>query len=61
MHVDHLKPEAGDPLQQPGEGCLIGEHGSKGGCSRADGDLAIVEFRAKCAARLAGEGDLVCL
>jgi len=42
--VYQFKPEAGDPLQEPGKGCLIGQLGAKGGRARADGDLAVVEF-----------------
>jgi hypothetical protein len=59
VHVDQFKPEAGDPLQEPGEGCLIGQLSAKGRRARADGDLAVVEFRAQCSARLAAERDLV--
>ena len=45
-HVDDLKPEAGDPLHQPGEGSLIWEIGAKGGCAWTYRDLAVVKFRA---------------
>jgi len=44
MHVDQFKPEAGDPQQEPGEGCLIWQLGAKGRRARANGDLAVVEF-----------------
>jgi hypothetical protein len=59
--VDHFKPEAGDALHEPGEGCRIWQLGAKGCRARAYGDLAVVEFRAQRGARLAGEGDLICL
>ena len=61
VHVDYLKPEAGDPQYEPGQGCLVGQFGAKGRCARAYGDLAIIEFRAQCGARLTGERDLICL
>jgi hypothetical protein len=59
VHVGQFKPEASDPLQEPGEGCLIGQFGAKGGRARAYGDLTVVEFRAYCGARLAPERYLV--
>lgn len=58
-HVDDFKPEAGDPLHQPGKGCLIWQLGAKGCGARAYGDLAVVEFRAQRGTRLAAERDLV--
>jgi hypothetical protein len=60
-HVDYLKPEAGDPQYEPGQGCLVGQFGAKGCCARAYDDLAIIEFRAQCGAGLTGERDLICL
>ena len=61
VHVDHPKPEAGDPQYEPGQGCLVGQLGAKGCYARAYGDLAIIEFRTQCGARLTGERDLICL
>jgi hypothetical protein len=61
MHVDHPKPEAGDPQYEPGQGCLVGQLGAKGCYARAYGDLTIIEFRTQCGARLTGERDLICL
>jgi hypothetical protein len=60
-HVDHFKPEADDPLHEPGKGCLIWQLGAKGCGARADGDLAVVEFRAQRGTCLAPESDLICL
>ena len=59
MHVDDLKPEIGDPLQEPDEGRLIWHLGAKGCRARADGDRAVFEFHAQQDARLAGESDLI--
>jgi len=59
--VDQFKPEAGDPLHEPGQGGLIWQLGAKGCRARAYGDLAVVEFCAYGGARLTGESDLVCL
>jgi hypothetical protein len=47
VHVDQLEAQAGDPLQEPVEGALIGQLGSQGGGARAHADLAVVEFRAQ--------------
>jgi len=44
VHVDQFQPEAGDPLQEPGEGCLIWQLGAKSRRPRANGYLAVVEF-----------------
>ena len=55
----HFKPETGDPLHEPGKGRRIGQFGAEGCAARADGDFAVVEFRAQHAARLAREGDLI--
>jgi hypothetical protein len=60
MHIDHFKPEAGDPLQQPSEGSLIGQFGAENRGTATYSDFAVIEFRAQCTARLAGERDLVC-
>jgi hypothetical protein len=59
VHVDHFKPEAGDPLHEPGESSLIGQLCAKSRRARADGDFAIVELCAKCGARLPCESDLI--
>jgi hypothetical protein len=59
--VDDFKPEAGDPLHEPGKGCLIWQLGAEGCGAWAYGDLAVVEFRAQRGTRLAAERDLVCL
>jgi hypothetical protein len=59
VHLDDFEPEAGDPLHKPGEGCRVWQLRAKGGGARADGDLAVVEFRAQRGACLAGEGDLI--
>ena len=61
MQVDYFELEAGDPLHEPGQGCLVGQVGAKGCGAWADGDLAVVEFGAQRGTCLAGEGDLVCL
>ena len=61
VHIDHFKPEAGDPLQQPGEGPLIGQLGAENRSTATYSDFAVVEFRAQRAARLSRERDLVCL
>jgi hypothetical protein len=61
VHMDYFKVEAGDPLYEPGEGCLIWQFGAKGCRAWADGDLAVVEFRAQRRACLAPESDLICL
>jgi hypothetical protein len=57
--VDDFQPQAGDPLHEPGQGGLIRQLGAKGRHIRADGDLAVIEFRAQRGACLAREGDLV--
>jgi hypothetical protein len=61
VHVDDFEPEAGDPLNEPGESRLIGQFGAQSCPPPAYGDIAIVEFRAQGSARLAREGDLICL
>jgi hypothetical protein len=61
VHVDHFKPEDGDPLHEPGEGSLIGQLGVQGGRAWAGDDLAIIEFRAHSGAGLAGESDVISL
>jgi hypothetical protein len=43
---DYFEVEAGDPLHEPGQGCLIWHLGAKDSRTWADGDLAVVEFRA---------------
>ena len=58
-YEDYFEIEAGDPLHKPGQGCLIWQLGAKGCRARADGDLAVVEFRAQGAACLTRESDLV--
>jgi hypothetical protein len=61
VQVDDDKPEAGDPLYEPGEGSLVGQLGAEGGRVRACGDLAVVELRAQRPAGLAAESDLICV
>jgi len=61
VHIDHFKPEAGDPLQQSGEGPLIGQLGAENRSTATYSDFAVVEFRAQRASRLSRERDLVCL
>ena len=59
VHVDNFEPQAGDPLHQPDEGRRIREFGAEGGRALANGDLAVVEFRAKHRTGLASERDLI--
>jgi hypothetical protein len=59
MH--NVKPETCDPLHETAQGDLIGQIGTQRRRVRADGDLAVVEFRAQRRTHPAGEGDLVCL
>lgn len=59
MHVDHFKPEAGDPLHEPGESSLVGQLCVKACGARVYGDLAVIELCAKCGARLPYESDLI--
>ena len=33
VHIDHFKPQAGDPLQQPSEGSPIGQLGAENRCT----------------------------
>lgn len=61
MHMHHFKPQAGQPLHEPEEGSLIWQLGTKGCRARANGDFAVVEFRAQRGARFAGESDLIFL
>jgi hypothetical protein len=61
VHVDQLEAEAGDPLHEPGKGSLIGQLSAKGCGARADSDLAVIELRPQCGARLTRESDLVYL
>jgi hypothetical protein len=58
-HEDYFEVEAGDPLHKPGQGCLIWQLGAKGCRNWADGDLAVVEFRAQRGTCLAAESDLI--
>jgi hypothetical protein len=44
VHIDHFKPEAGDPLQQPGEGFLIGQLGAESCYTATYGDFTVIEF-----------------
>jgi hypothetical protein len=44
VHIDHFKPEAGDPLQQPGECLLIRQAGTESRYPPAYGDFTVVEF-----------------
>ena len=59
MQVHDLEAEAGDPQHQPAQGRLIGQLGAQGCRVRADGDRAVVEFRAHRGAGPARERDLV--
>jgi len=61
VHVNDFQPEAGDPLNEPGQGRLIGQLGAEGRHSPAYPDVAVVEFRTQGSARLARESDLICL
>jgi len=61
VYIDHFKPEARDPLQQPGEGSLIGQLGAESCYTPTCGDFTVVEFLTQRAARLPGERDLVSL
>jgi hypothetical protein len=61
VHVDDLEPEAGDPLDEPGEGRLIGQFSAERCHPPAYGDVAVIEFRAQGSASLARESDLICL
>jgi hypothetical protein len=61
VQVDDFQPQAGDPVDQPGQGPLIWQFGAEGGRARADADFAVIEFGAQCGTCLAREGDLVCL
>jgi len=45
VHVEDFEPEAGDSLNEPGQGRLIGQFGAEGCHPPAYGDVAIVEFR----------------
>ena len=45
VQVDDCKPETGYPLNEPGQGGLIGQLGAKGRRVRTDGDRAVVELR----------------
>ena len=45
-YADYFEVEAGDPLHEPAQGCLIWQLGAKGCRAWANGDLAVVEFRA---------------
>lgn len=61
VHVDKLKTETGDPQDQPRQRRLVWQLRAEGCRVPADGNLAIVEFRAQRAARLADESDFICL
>src|SRR6516162_11216524 len=61
VHVDHFQPEAGDPLHEPRESSLVGQLSAESCGARADGDLAVLELRPQCGARLTRESDLVYL
>jgi hypothetical protein len=61
VEVHYVEPETGDPLHETAQGDLVRQIGTQGCRVRADGDLAVVEFRAQGRARPAREGDLVCL
>jgi len=57
--VGNFKPQADDPLDEPGQRGLIWQLAAKSCRFRAYGDPAVVEFCAGRGARLATEGDLV--
>jgi hypothetical protein len=59
VHVEDLKTEADDPLDQPGQGRLIGQLGAECGRLRARDDLAVVELRTQRSASRAAETDLI--
>jgi hypothetical protein len=59
VHIDHFKAEAGDPLQQPGEGSPIRQLGAENRGTALPSDFAVIEFRAQGAASLAGERNFV--
>lgn len=59
MQVDHVKPEAGDPLHEPGKGPPIRQFSAQGRGAVAHGDLAVVELRRQRGARLTDESDLI--
>lgn len=61
VHVGDFEPEAGDPLNEPGEGRLIRQVSAEGCHSPAYGYVAVVELRTQGSARLARESDLICL
>src|SRR6516225_1665720 len=44
-HVDHVEPQAADPLDQPGQGTPVRQFGPQRGRAGTYGDLAILELR----------------
>jgi hypothetical protein len=46
MQGHDVEPETCDPLHETAQGDLIGQDSAQGRRVRADGDLAVVEFRA---------------
>jgi hypothetical protein len=42
LHEDDFEPEAGDPLDEPGQGGLVAQVGGQGSAARAGGDFALV-------------------
>jgi hypothetical protein len=58
-YADYFEVEADDPLHKPGQGCLIWQLGAKDCRAWANGDLAVVEFRAQRGTCLAPESDLI--
>ena len=58
-HVEQVESQAGDPLQEPLEGALIGYLGAQRGRALAHADVTVLELRAQRGTRLACEGDLI--
>ena len=52
VHVDHFKPQLGEPLHEPGQGGLIGQFRAEGSRAAAQAYLAVIEFGLQGAARL---------
>ena len=59
VQINDFQPEADDPLDQPGQGSLVGQFSAENGRLRARGDLAVVELGAQRPAGLAAESDLI--
>jgi len=57
--ADDFKSKAGDPLDKPGKGSVVGQLGAEGSGIGARGDLAVVELCAERSVCPAGKSDLV--